>query len=36
MALLRKLSGNNMSSDDLVAVDLIRDLFDLDLPEQQP
>jgi glutamyl-tRNA reductase len=36
MSLLRKLSGNNMSSDDLVAVDLIRNLFDLDMPEQEP
>ena len=33
--LLRALSGNNMTSDDLSAVDLIRNLFDLDRPEQE-
>jgi glutamyl-tRNA reductase len=32
--LLRDLSGNNMSSDDLIAVGLIRHLFDLDRPER--
>ena len=33
--LLRDLSGNNMTSDDLIAVDLIRNLFDLDHPEKE-
>jgi len=35
IALLRGLSANNGGSEDLVAVDLIRSIFDLDTPEQE-